>query len=188
MFLGMVKSSFPPAKVLDISLELYIAKLTVVVEVLGTPEVVVTLGGIWVLSPGVLVDLEELAGTIGGGCILNLGHVCEDRAPVGTTKTFFLAVACVMLVHLNGHCVTGLEVALSFSCSGADVALKSVAGVVFNRAVGRWQPGTSAFKILSVLPELLESGMGVGQRQDGGEYGYGFHTVYVDASSDVWNE
>jgi hypothetical protein len=66
--------------------------------------------------------------------------------------------------------------------------LKSVAGVVLNRAVGRWQPGTGALKILSVLPKLLESGMGVGQRQDGREDSYGLHGVYFDASSDVWNE
>ena len=122
MFLGMVKSSFPPAGMLDVPLELYFFVRTVVVEVLGTPEIVVTLGGIWVLGPGVLVNLEEFAGTIGGGCVLNLGHVCEDRAPVSTTKTFLFAVTGVVLVHLDGYCVTGLEVTLSFSRSGADVA------------------------------------------------------------------
>lgn len=95
---------------------------TVVVEVLGTPEVVVALSGIWVLSPGVLVDLEELAGTVGGGCVLNLGHVCENRTPVSTTEAFLFAVTGVVLMHLDGYCVTGLEVALSLSRSGADVA------------------------------------------------------------------
>ena len=62
------------------------------------------------------------------------------------------------------------------------------AGVVLDRAVGRWQPGTGALKILSVLPELLESGMGVGKRQNGGEDSYGLHSVYIGASSVVWNE
>ena len=62
------------------------------------------------------------------------------------------------------------------------------AGVVLDRAVGRWQPGTGALKILSVLPELLESGVGIGKCQDGREDSYGLHNVYVDASSDVWNE
>jgi hypothetical protein len=68
------------------------------------------------------------------------------------------------------------------------LTLQCSAGVVLDGAVGRWQPGTGALKILSVLPELLESGMGVGQRQDGGEDSYRLHSVYVDASSDVWNE
>jgi hypothetical protein len=107
---------------LDTVLRLCVFVRTVVVEVLGTPEVVVTLGSIRVLSPGVLVNLEELAGTVGGGCVLNLGHVCEDRAPVSTSDTFLLAVTGVVLVHLDSDCVTGLEVALSFSRSGADIA------------------------------------------------------------------
>jgi hypothetical protein len=95
---------------------------TVVVEVLGTPEVVVTLSGIWVLSPGVLVNLEELAGTIGSGRVLNLGHVCEDWPPMSATDSLLLAVTGVVLVHLDGNCVTSLKVALSFSRSRANVA------------------------------------------------------------------
>jgi hypothetical protein len=122
MFLGIVKSSFPPAVLLEMSVKVQMFVRTVVVEVFGTPEIVVTLGGSWVLSPGILVNLEELAGTIGGGRILNLGHVCEDGTPVGTTKGLCLAVTGVVLVHLDGHCVTGLEVALAFSRSWANVA------------------------------------------------------------------
>ena len=68
------------------------------------------------------------------------------------------------------------------------LTLESIAGVILDGAVGRWQPGTSALEILSVLPELLESGVGIGQRQDGGEDSYGLHSVYIGASSDVWNE
>lgn len=96
--------------------------LTVVVEVLGTPEVTVSLSGIWVLGPCVLVDLEEFAGTIGGGSVFDLGHVCEDGSPVGAANALLSAVTAVMLVHLNGDSVTGFEVALSIGGGGADVA------------------------------------------------------------------
>jgi len=122
MFLGMVKSSFPPTGLLAVVSRGHDAVRTVVVEVLGAPEVVVALSGIWVLRPGVLVNLEELAGTIGSGSILNLGHVCEDGTPVSTTKTLLLAVTGVVLVHLDSDCVTSLKVALSLSGSRANVA------------------------------------------------------------------
>lgn len=69
------------------------------------------------------------------------------------------------------------------------LTLKSVASVILDGTVGWRQPGASALKVLSVLPELLESCVGVGQRRHGGESSYGLHLVCGDASSDVvWNE
>jgi hypothetical protein len=152
----------------------------VVVKVFRTPEVVVTLAGTGCLGPGILVNLEELARSVGSSRILNLTHVGQYGAPVSSAKTLFSAVAGVVLVHLDGNCVTGFEIALSFGGSGADIALQSFAGVVLNRAVGGRQTSTSALKILSVLPELLESGVGVGQRHDSGESCDGLHFVYGD--------
>lgn len=58
--------------------------------------------------------------------------------------------------------------------------LKGVAGVVLDGAVGGGQPSTGALQILSVLPELLPSGVGVGQGGQGGESCYGLHGVQGD--------
>jgi hypothetical protein len=95
----------------------------VVVQVLGAPEVVVTLGGSGVLLPGVLVDLEEVAGAVGSSGILNLAHVGQDGAPVGTTNTLLSAgTAVALLVHLDRHCVACLEATLASGGSRLDVA------------------------------------------------------------------
>ena len=110
---------------LDVPLELYFFVRTVVVEVLGTPEVFVSLRGLGVLGPGVLVDLEELAGTVGRRRVLDLGHIGEDGSPVGTTDGLVLAAAVVLLlVHLNGDFVTSCESALALGRGRADVAYK----------------------------------------------------------------
>lgn len=95
---------------------------TVVVEVLGTPKVVVSLRSRRVLSPGVLVDLEELARAVSSGGVLDLGHVCKNGTPVGTSDTLLGAVTGVVLVHLDRHCVTSREVALALSSSRVDIA------------------------------------------------------------------
>lgn len=108
---------------------------TVVVEVLGSPEVIVALVCVWVLLPAVLVDLEELAGTICGGGIVDLSEICEDRSPMGTTDTLIGAVTGVVLVHLDGDSVAGGESALARGSTWVHIALQCVAGVVLNGAV-----------------------------------------------------
>jgi hypothetical protein len=148
----------------------------VVVQVLGSPEVGITLRRAWCLRPTVLVDLEELARAIGLSSILDLAHVGHYGTPMSTTDSLSLAVTAVgLLVHLDGNSVTCLESTFSGCCGRVDVALQSGARVILNGAVGRWEPGTSAFKVLSVLPELLPSGVGVGHREDGGKSCDGLH-------------
>ena len=98
----------------------------VVVQVLGTPEIGVTLGRARGLLPAVFVDLEELGRTIGSGGILDLGEVGHDGTPVSTANTLLLAVATArLLVHLNCDCVTSCEAALAGSSSRVDIALQS---------------------------------------------------------------
>jgi hypothetical protein len=62
-------------------------KRTVVVQVLGSPHIVVTLSRPWGLCPAVLVNLEELARSISTGGILDLSHIRKYRAPVSATNT-----------------------------------------------------------------------------------------------------
>jgi hypothetical protein len=55
------------------------------------------------------------------------------------------------------------------------LTLKCSACVVLDRAVGGWESGTSALKVLSVLPELLPCGVGVGQCDNCGKCCDGLH-------------
>jgi hypothetical protein len=100
----------------------YERTLTVVVQVLGSPEVSVTLAGTRSLGPTVLVDLEELARSISTGGVLDLAHVGKDRSPVSTTNAFRSATTVIVLVHLDGHSVSSLEGALSRGLGGVNVA------------------------------------------------------------------
>ncbi|OSS54808.1 hypothetical protein B5807_01189 [Epicoccum nigrum] len=98
----------------------------VVVQVLGAPEIGVTLGRARGLLPAVLVDLEELGRAISSGSILDLGEIGHDGTPVSTANTLLLAVtAARLLVHLNCDCVTSCEAALAGSSSRVNIALQS---------------------------------------------------------------
>lgn len=164
----------------------------VVVEVLSAPVVVVTLGRARGLLPSVLVDLEELRGTISGGGILDLGKIGHNGTPMGTANALLLAAAAaLLLVHLNSFillasclpsqrsnlrdCVTSREAALARSSSRVDVALQSSGCVVLNGAVGGGKTSACALKVLSVFPELLPCGVGVCQRSHTCENSDGLH-------------
>jgi hypothetical protein len=45
-----------------------------------------------------LVDFEEFARAISAGSILDLAHICENWAPVGTTDTLSSTVTGVVLM------------------------------------------------------------------------------------------
>lgn len=81
----------------------------VVVQVLGSPEVGITLARAWCLRPAILVDLEKLSRTVSAGGILDLSHVSKDGTPVSSTNALGLAVTGVMLVHLDRDGVTSLK-------------------------------------------------------------------------------
>jgi len=96
--------------------------LTVVVQILGAPEVVVTLCRSWVLLPRVLVDFEKLARSVRSGGIFDLRHVCQHGSPMGTANALLFALSVVVLVHFDRDCVTCLEATLAAGNSGVDVA------------------------------------------------------------------
>jgi hypothetical protein len=102
---------------------------TVVVQVLGSPEVSIALRRSRVLLPAVLVNLEEFARAISLGSILNLAHVRKNRSPMSTAKSLCCAEAVVVLVHLDGNCVTGLERTFSRCGGRANIAFISVRNV-----------------------------------------------------------
>lgn len=152
------------------------AKLaTAVVEVLGTPQVVVTLGGARCLSPGVLVHLEEVLRTSSGGSILDGGHVGKHGAPVSTTDTLLSRGTGIVLVHLDGDLVSSSKLAVSFRIGRVHVALQRGAAVVLNGAVGRDLPDTLAAEVLTVLPEVLPCGVGVGSGSEASDNSSGLH-------------
>jgi hypothetical protein len=97
---------------------------TVVVQVLGSPEVSIALRRSRVLLPAVLIDLKEFARAISFGSILDLAHVSKNRSPMSTANSLCCAEAIVVLVHLNGDRVTSLERTFSRCCGRVDVALR----------------------------------------------------------------
>lgn len=96
-----------------------------------------------VVTPGVVVgevagleDLEERAGAIGGGGVGDGAQVDHDGAVVGTSNGLLSAGTGVVLVHLDGDGVAGLDAAGGGGGSGVGVAAHVVGRRVLDGGVG----------------------------------------------------
>ena len=106
-----------------------------------------------------LEDLEELARTVSGGGIIDGTEVDHNGTVVSTTDSLLGAIAIIVLVHLDGDGVTGLDATGGASGGRVGIATHVVGSRVLDRGVGRRHADASAGLVFSVDPELLEDGM-----------------------------
>lgn len=82
----------------DVGGDLDVDLAAALVEVLGTPEIIVAAPARRVLGPGVLVDLEPAGGAVGGGGVADLCEVGLDGAVVVSSNAFRAAAAVTELL------------------------------------------------------------------------------------------
>lgn len=125
-----------------------------------------------------LVNLEELAGAVGGGGVIDGAKVDHDGAVVGAADGLLGAVAVVVLVHLDGDGVASLDAAGGGGGARVGVATHVVGRGVLDGRVGRGHADAGAGLVHAVHPQLLEDGVTGNHVSHGGgesEGGDGLH-------------